>query len=159
MVGAGLGAIMDSLPTRTATDSRNEDFVGDGDEGAGAGGSAAVGAGLDGGTDDRWLEDVGCDERLAAVPKDGETLDAVLKTDTVDVRFEEYEAKPGALLLSESFEDTLVTPVSAAYGCGCRREFEGAGGGGPLGGIDLAGRTDCLDHLLELRLVLTLDIS
>src|SRR6266704_2124311 len=116
MVGAGLGVIMDSLPTRTATDSRNEGFVGDGDAGAcpGAGGRAEVGAGLDGGIEDRWL-DGGCDERLV-VPKDCETLDVVLKTDTVDVRFDEYEAKPGALLLSDSFEGTLVTPGSAAYG-------------------------------------------
>ena len=46
----GRETVADSLPTRTATDSRNDALVGDeGDDSPGAGGRADVGAGLDGG--------------------------------------------------------------------------------------------------------------
>ena len=53
--GAGFCTIVDNLPTRTATDSRNDDLEGgdDVDPCSGAGGSAAVGAGLDGGIEIR----------------------------------------------------------------------------------------------------------
>jgi len=48
--GDAVETVPDSLPTRTATDSRNDALVGDeGDDSPGAGGRADVGAGLDGG--------------------------------------------------------------------------------------------------------------